>query len=686
LRQLSSPLYVGIDVGGTFTDIILFSEKTHEITVLKVPTVPKNPEEAILRSLSRIVDAPTQVRILNHATTIATNALLTRSELGKAALITNKGFRDIIEIARQRRPELYNLRSKRPVPLIRRSARFVIRGRMLADGSELEGLSEQEIRRIAREIIEQDFESVAIGLLNSYVNPAHEKKVEAILQQQGFHGEIILSSEANREYREYERFSTAVVNSVLAPLVSRYLSRLTSSLQNAGFASPIYLMNSAGNMSTIEFASRYPSSIIESGPAAGVLACVDLATKLSLPKVVTFDMGGTTAKAGVVVNYDPDIAYEFEAAGSTHSGRSIKGSGYSVRQPFIDLAEVSAGGGTIAWVDEGGALRLGPQSAGADPGPAAYDRGGKEPTMTDANVVLGRLNPEYLLGGELKLRYDLALKAIKEKVADKLGIDVLAGAQGMIKLVNHNMARAISIVSVERGRDPREFTLIAFGGAGPLHACDLAEEMGIRNIVVPVHPGLFSAYGLLTGDLASVFSKPVLSTSFNLEDHFAALRIEASNQLTKQGFTNFVLQEFAEMQYLGQSFTLTVPYGGRPDAIKEEFERRHKEIYGYSSSDDKIEIVNVKIKAIVKIPKASQKNEHLNEDTSKEVSTKARKAWISGSEVNAPIFNRDKLIVGSSLPGPCIVEEYDSTTIVNSGWQWKIDESRNIRLERLENI
>ncbi|MFI5419680.1 MAG: hydantoinase/oxoprolinase family protein [Nitrososphaerales archaeon] len=608
MRQLfpKPPLYIGIDVGGTFTDILLFSEETREITVLKVPTAPKNPEQAIVRSLSRIVNTPARVRILNHATTIATNALLTRTGLGRAALITNKGFRDIIEIGRQRRPELYNLYTKRPVPLIRRSARFVIRGRMLADGSELEGFTEQEIKRIAREIIEQGFESVAIGLLNSHANPAHEKKVEAILQKQGFRGEIIPSSEANREYREYERFSTAVVNSVLAPLVSRYLSRLTSALHIAGYASPIYLMNSAGNMSTLEFASRHPSSIIESGPAAGVLACADLATNLSLPKVITFDMGGTTAKAGVVIDYNPDIAYEFEAAGSTHSGRSIKGSGYSVRQPFIDLAEVSAGGGTIAWVDEGGALKLGPHSAGADPGPAAYDRGGKEPTMTDANIVLGRLNPDYLLGGELKLRSDLALKAIKEKVSDKLGIDALAGAQGMIKLVNHNMARAISIVSVERGRDPREFTLIAFGGAGPLHACDLAEEMGIRNIVVPLHPGLFSAFGLLTGDLAWVFSKPVLNTGFNLEDHFAELRAQASSQLTKEGFTNFVLQEFADVQYLGQSFTLTVPYGGQPDVLKEEFERKHKEIYGYSSSDDKIEIVNAKIKAIVKTPKATQ--------------------------------------------------------------------------------
>ena len=394
-----------------------------------------------LRALSEIKHRPSEIRFINHATTIATNALLTHTGLAKTAFITNKGFRDIIEIGRQRRPELYNLLTRRPLPLVKRSARFVIRGRMLANGQELEQLLPAEVQKIGRKILAENFESVAVGLLNSYVNPSQEKKVEVILRKQGFSGEIVLSSEANREFREYERFSTAVVNAVLSTVVSRYLFRLRTTMSKAGYTSQIYLMNSAGDMITIERATAFPASIIESGPAAGVQACVSLSRNLSLPKAITFDMGGTTAKAGILLNFQPDIAYEFEAAGSTHSGRSIKGSGYPVRQPFIDLAEVSAGGGTIAWVDEGEALRLGPQSAGAEPGPAAYDLGGKEPTITDANILLGRLNPDHLLGGKLKLNSALSGTAIKEKIADKLGMDKIATARGMIQLVSHNMAR-----------------------------------------------------------------------------------------------------------------------------------------------------------------------------------------------------------------------------------------------------
>jgi N-methylhydantoinase A len=458
--------FIGIDVGGTFTDVILYNAGSKETRVIKVSTSPKKIEEAIVNALSSEDIDPSNTKMISHATTTATNALLTSSSLAKTALVTNVGFRDVLEIGRQRRPEIYNLYSRRPTPLVKRHDRYTIESRMLYDGKELEPVQETDVRRVGRKLAAEKYDCVVVGLLNSYANPSHEVAVEKIISKD-YGGRIVTSSSVNNEYREYERFSTAVVNAALIPLVSNYLDNLSKSLKIKGFVAPIYIMNSDGNVSSLAQASKFPISIIESGPAAGVLACADLAKSLSLLKVATFDMGGTTAKAGMITNYEPDISYEFEASGSTHSGRSIKGSGYPVRYPFVDLAEVSSGGGTIAWVDDGGALRLGPKSAGAEPGPAAYGKGGVNPTITDANIILGRLSPVHLLGGKMKMYPELARKAISEHVAEKLGLTVKEASHAIIRLVNHNMARAISIVSVERGRDPREYTLFSFGGAGP---------------------------------------------------------------------------------------------------------------------------------------------------------------------------------------------------------------------------
>ena len=388
----SPSIYIGIDVGGTFTDLVVFNSNTMDTNVLKVSTTSQEPERAILQSLEEILDNPSKVALINHATTIATNALLTHAGLAKTALITNKGFRDVIEIGRQRRPEVYNLAVVRPPSLVSRKDRFVVGGRILSDGSELEPLNVKEAKALSKKITREKFESVAISFLNSYTNSKHEEKMERILRGDGkFGGHISVSSKVDPQYREYERTSTTVVNASLAPIVSSYLRNLKSQLEKKRFNCSLYIMNSDGNVSTSRSTSDHPISAIESGPAAGVLASRFLAKVLSVEKVLTFDMGGTTAKAGTIVNYEPDIAYEFEAAGKTHSGRSVKGSGYPVRFPFIDLAEVSAGGGTIAFVDEGGGLRVGPQSAGAVPGPACYGSGGTLPTVTDANVILGRL-------------------------------------------------------------------------------------------------------------------------------------------------------------------------------------------------------------------------------------------------------------------------------------------------------
>src|SRR2546429_1305823 len=520
-------LFVGTDVGGTFTDVVVFDEESREsLEVIKVPTDPKRPELAIIKALAKYQGRINQFALVSHATTIATNSLLTQSGLAETALITNEGFRDVLEIGRQRRPEIYNLNTKRPRQLVTRRNRFTVRGRRLVNGSSLESLVEEDLLTVSKAIIERGIESVAISFLNSYVNPADEIKAEKILRSSGFKGHIDLSSRIDSQYREYERTSTTVVNASLAPSVSQYLQRLKRRLEQIGIGSPVYVMNSDGTASTTAQAAKHPISIIESGPAAGVLSARNLANHLRLTRAIPFDMGGTTAKAGTIISGRPDLAYEYEAAGRIYHGRSIKGSGYPVRQPFIDLAEVSAGGGTIAWIDEIGNLRVGPESAGADPGPAAYGNGGTQATVTDANIIAGRINPPKLLGGQLKLRDDLAVRAVG-KLSRRLGTSIVETADRILRIVNSNMSKALRLVSVERGRDPREYSLIAFGGAGPLHACDLAEELEVKRIIIPMHPGLFSALGLLTADLSRTFTQPIIKQeATNIEPTFTQLREE----------------------------------------------------------------------------------------------------------------------------------------------------------------
>jgi len=659
-------LSVGVDVGGTFTDIINLDSGTGALSVLKVPT-SKNPSSAIVAGLVGLGVRAQEVALLSHATTIATNALLTHTSLARTALVTNEGFRDVLEIGRQRRPELYDLYTRRPTPLVRRRDRFTVRCRIAADGTVIEPLDGRSATWVARKIIRTRFESVAVCFLNSYVKPAHETKMRRILVKEGFRGHISLSSEVDREFREYERTSTAVVNASLAPLMSHYLSSLSASLHRKGLGAPIYVMNSDGGMGTIHLASERPVSAIESGPAAGVLASRRLVGRLGLRKALTFDMGGTTAKAGTVIDGEPGFTSEFEAAGRTHSGRSIIGSGYAVRGSFIDLAEVSAGGGTIAWVDEGGALAVGPRSAGSEPGPACYGRGGSEPTVTDANVVLGRLNPAYLLGGKMPIHHELASKSFR-RLSATLGLTLREAAAGVVRLANNSMAKAISIVTLERGRDPRDFAMVSFGGAGPMHCCDLAEEAGIGDIAVPVHAGLFSAYGLLSGELARNFKLPIASHGASLSVHFRDLEKTAAKEMRNDGFERFATHRYFEARYRGQSHELELPYAGAA-ALRRSFDRKHREIYGYASPDP-IEVVGIRVRAVVERRGAGRLSSSW-ESSGRGVSK--REAWFAGKLIAAPVYTREKMRPGQHGVGPCIMEEYDSTLVVNPSWRWTVE-------------
>src|SRR2546422_343912 len=578
-------LFVGTDVGGTFTDVVIFDEESRKSPeVLKVATNPKHPESAILQALGDYQNRTEQFALISHATTIATNSLLTKSGLAETALITNEGFRDVLEIGRQRRPEIYNLNTKRPDQLVKRKNRFTVKGRRLVNGSSLTPLAENDLLTISIAIIERGIESVAISFLNSYINPADEIRAEEILRRSGFKGHVDLSSRLAPQYREYERTSTTVVNASLAPSISRYLQRLKKELEQIGIESPLYVMNSDGTASTTAQASKHPISIIESGPAAGVLSSRNLAEHLSLTKAITFDMGGTTAKAGTIVSGMPDLAYEVEAAGRTYHGRTIKGSGYPGRKPLIDLAEVSAGGGT----------------------------------------------------------------------------------------------KALRLVSVERGRDPREYSLIAFGGAGPVHACDLAEELEIKRIIVPLHPGLFSAFGLLTADLSRTFTQPITKQeATNIEPTFTQLREEVKKSMKQEGFTSYSTLEQVDLRYQGQAYEITLPYKKNTNPAR-LLGREHKKLYGYSSNDS-VEAVNARIRANITIPKAKLAKKQL-QHAEPPAPTSLRRVSLLGSWQKVLVYNRENLFPGAGSKGPCIIEEYDSTTIIGRNWRWKIDPYQDLDL------
>lgn len=691
---------VSIDIGGTFTDLLALNEETGELTNIKISTTPKQLSEAVLGTVREFLrqTKPREITSLTHATTIAVNALLGQLglELPRTALLTTKGFRDVLEIGRQRRPELYNLRFRKPRPLIPRMYRYEVSERIGAKGEEVEPLDEEEVAEIGEVMRKEDVKSVAVGFINSYIQPNHELEAEKCLKKINPDFRVTLSHRVAREYREYERTSTAAVNAVLMPIVSSYIEELTGKLRtDAEVESPFMIMQSNGGIASREAIMEKPVTIIESGPAAGVIASSFYSQLLGVRDILSFDMGGTTAKAGIVRDSKPSVTDEYEVGGKIHSGRIIKGSGYPIRFPFIDLAECGAGGGTLAWVDEGGGLQLGPMSAGSEPGPACYGHGGEEPTVTDANVVLGRLNPKFLLGGRLKIHKDLAEKSIRKGICEKTKLDLVKAASGIIRIAVSEINKIMRIVSVERGIDPRSFTLIAFGGAGPMHACLLAEELSVNQVIIPLNPGLFSALGLIAADYVHRDSRPVLkkvteAEPEKLESLFAEMEEDTTNLLLREGLKaeQIVFERQIDARYIGQAYELPVrtvrPFN--EDALREvegQFHLAHKSVYGYSSEDEEVEIVNLRVvgRGITSKPTFPKKPRGRRENP-KEATTSSRLVHL-GEEKNGeecPIYNREKLHSGDVLCGPAIVEQYDSTTVILPKWACDVDEYGNLRL------
>jgi N-methylhydantoinase A len=649
-------MIVAVDVGGTFTDFVAV-DGDGNLSAFKLLTTPRRPEEAVIKGLAKL----SPIEEVLHASTIGTNALLGQMglELPRVALFTTKGFRDVIEIGRQNRPRLYDLFFEKPRPLVPRHLRFEVDERVLPDGTVLKPVDAAEVESYAEKALGHGVVSVAVAFLNSYLNPANEDAAAAVLKRHFRY--VTLSSEVSPEPREYERTSTAVVNAALMPLVGRYLEELGRYVSSRGGS--LYVMASSGGLVTVDEASRRPVQLIESGPAGGVVAAAEFAKALDVKRVISFDMGGTTAKAGTVVDFEPEITTEYEVGGESHHGRVVKGSGYPVRFPFIDLAEVSAGGGTIVWRDEAGALRVGPMSAGADPGPVCYGLGGTEPTVTDANVVLGRV--ASLLGGEMRLDAEAAFKAF-----EKLG-DPVETAWRAVQLANMEMARAVRLVTVERGLDPSEFVLFAFGGAGPQHAAELAEELGISTVVIPPDPGVFTALGMLFAD-----SKFEARASYprDLEEGFRRLE----EKLSVHNPTYYV--RLADVRYVGQGWELVVPVGKPADKeqIRKTFEERHKATYGFKL-DKPIEVVTIRVFAI-----ATRRKPKLREPPAGGEPKPAsyRKAYF-GEWVETPVYRRENLPRDFKADGPMVIEERHSVTVVPPRWRVKVGKMGVLELRRI---
>jgi N-methylhydantoinase A len=701
---------VGIDIGGTFTDAVFIDERTGLSGVAKVPSTPRDPAKAFLEALSRVLEVagakPAAVRFLVHGTTVATNAVI-EGKGAPIAFVASAGFRDLFEIGRQIRPDLYDPRADKPPALVPREVAFEVAERLDAEGRVLVPLDEGAVRALIPELARRQVYAVVVGFLHSYRNPEPERRAAALLRD-GLPGVFVTASaDVCPEFREYPRFCTAAVNGLVAPVVSRYLEGIEQGLGQQGVGAPLHLMTSNGGVIAAGTARLRPVYLLESGPAAGVIAATYLGQTVGARDLIAFDMGGTTAKAGLVVDGMPRLVSEFEVGGLAGGGAEAargaggrRGTGYPIKVPAIELVEIGAGGGSLGWVDSGGGFRMGPQSAGADPGPACYGRGGRRPTITDANLVLGRLAPDYFLGGEMPVSVAAAEQALEAELARPLGLSVRAAALGMLEIANAKMVEAIRMVSVQRGFDPRAFVLVAFGGAGPLHATAVARALGVRRILVPPAPGVSSALGLLTCDLKHDYVRSYLrplaeahpGAIDRMLDEFAA---DAARVLAREGVAPARLRQVRalDLRYVGQSFELTIPLPPGPltparlAGLEAAFFRAHARAYGFAARGEPIEVVNVRLTAIGVVPRPRRRRVAAGGRAAR-AALKGVRAVVFGSGAagrvrRCPVYDRYRLRAGNRLPGPAIVEQVDSTTMIEPGFVATVDAFGNLLLDRV---
>ncbi|MCC7273795.1 MAG: hydantoinase/oxoprolinase family protein [Alphaproteobacteria bacterium] len=673
---------LGIDIGGTFTDLVFLGPAGRVLTA-KVLSTPDDYSRGIAEGLGAVFAAgeaaAAAVEQVVHGTTVATNAIL-EGKGARVGLLTTEGFRDVLEIRRLRMPVLYDIRWRKPEPLVGRERRMEVAERIDSDGAVERPLDEAGARAAIAALLAEGVDAIAICLLNAYASGAHEERLAALVAEAAPGLPVCVSSALLPEIKEYERTSTTVVNAYVMPVVSRYLRSLTAGLTGLGVAAPLRVMQSSGGAMGVEAACVRPIHLIESGPAAGVVGAAELSRRLGGRSLIAFDMGGTTAKAALVAGGAFDRVGSLEVGGGINvAGRLLSGGGYHVRAPAIDIAEVGAGGGSLVEVDAGGGLRVGPKSAGAAPGPACYGRGGTLPTVTDANVVLGFVNPEYLAGGSIPVDRALAERAIAETVARPLGVDLATAAWGVHRVANATMGRALRAVSTERGRDPRDFSVLAFGGNGPIHAAALAASLDVRRILVPPVPGLFSALGMLFPDTEHHFVRTFKRRldgldAAALDAAFAGIEADGARALAEDGYAPAAIrfERLADLRYLGENSELTLPIrGAGPPAemLRADFDAAHERTYGYHSGDETAEIVNLRLVArglstAPRVPDRLAVAAALGSRTP----GRGRPVYF-GPEVGwveTPTVGR-AAISAAWEQGPLLVEEYDSTTVVPPG-------------------
>ena len=688
---------VGVDIGGTFTDIVLINEAGRLLT-RKVSSSVDDYARAIVEGLAQVFDEagvePSEILEVLHGTTVASNAILERKG-ARVGLIGTDGFRDILEIRNLRMPRLYDLEWVKPPSLVERYLRVVVPERIDAYGRVETALEREAAEAAVDRLIAEDVEAIAVCLLNSYANPVHERLLAEVIEERAPDLPRCISFDILPEIKEYERTSTTVVNAYVLPIVSRYLKSLEESFESMGVEAPVLLMQSNGGLTPAAEAARKPVNIVESGPAGGVVGAWSVARETGHRDVVSFDMGGTTAKASLIEDGAYTRSQEYSVGGGIMLGsRLLTGAGYLLKVPAIDLAEVGAGGGSLVWIDAAGSLRIGPESAGASPGPVCYDTGGDRPTVTDANVILGYLNPGHLCGGDVKLNAGKAREVFRRAVAEPLKLGLAHAAFGARQIAVSNMIRAIRAVSTERGRDPRRAVMLTFGGSGALFAVDMAEALGMTRIVVPPHAGLFSAFGLLYADIEHYYARTVQTLLSGadpaaLAKTFDELEAKARHQLAADGFEagEMVCERLASLHYQGQIFELTVPLPSGPlDAaalrkLEAAFGDEHETTYGHRAGpDEPVELVNAHV-----VGRGAPRGRRphggyvapdraIDRPAPREAYFGPGTGWL-----RTPILARADLKDGAR--GPCIVEEYDSTCLLPPGTEAKLDANGNLLID-----
>lgn len=676
---------ITVDTGGTFTDVVYYEEDTREITIFKLPSTPHDPSEAIIKGVETLLEKgvkPEDVEYFCHGTTVGTNALL-EGKGARTGLLVTKGFRGIYEVQEQSVPygaAVFNMNYEKPALLVPQSLTGEVTERVDFHGEIVTPLDEGALRATVREMAQKNIDSLAVCLLFSFLHPQHEQRVRDILKEEMPECSVSLSSDVLPQIREYFRLSTTVINAYLQPILERYIHHLGRRLNEAGVKTrKRYIMQSNGGTSTFESTAKKAVATVLSGPAGGVTAGTTLARDTGHPNLITFDMGGTSCDVALIKD------------GEASFNNRIHVDGRVIALPMMDINTVSAGGGTIARVDRLGQLEVGPQSAGAVPGPACYNKGGELPTVTDANMVLGYFAETNFLGGRMVLARDKAVRAVEEHVAKPLGLSANDAAEGIVRIINVKMEEAIKAISTMRGYDLREFMLVAFGGAGPLHSSQMARDLGMKGVIVPLYPGVNSAIGLLQADVKHDYAASRLTFINELDPadaakQFAALSEQAERELREEGFRadQITIEHAVDMRYAGQGYELTIPVPGGSvdraalDGVRASFDETHKRLFGHHAPDELVEVVTYRVTGIGRVPEVQMPRFKSHGGTAKDAYRETRPAHFSGETVQTPVYQRERLDVGVAITGPALIEQLDSTLVVPPGQIAKVDEFKNI--------